>query len=248
MRTLLYHDGLVTNYATIGRVNQKERTRAAIIEAARELSGSGTEITMSVVAAAARVSEATAYRYFPDLGSLLLEAVASTWPSVQDALAPVADSRDPIQRVAFATDFLLREVLNHQGTVRLVMSAAITKRGNAALRPARRFGLIDHALAPWTDTLADSGASAAAQLRRDLAVVVSAEAFFTLTDLCQLAPEEAITSAVATATTLTRAAVQAVATADGTEKAHERHAISQDIGMVPPNPRAGSGFFVVRGD
>jgi hypothetical protein len=45
-----------------------------------------------------------------------------------------------------------------------------------------------------------------AQLRRDLAVVVSAEAFFTLIDLCGLSPDEAIASAVQTAATLTTAA------------------------------------------
>ena len=47
--------------------NQMERTRSAIVAAARELADSGAEITMPAVAAEARVSEATAYRYFPDL-------------------------------------------------------------------------------------------------------------------------------------------------------------------------------------
>jgi hypothetical protein len=37
-------------------------------------------------------------------------------------------------------------------------------------------------------------------------VVISAEAYFTLIDLCELTPEEAIASAVRTATTLLRAA------------------------------------------
>ena len=43
-------------------------------------------------------------------------------------------------------------------------------------------------------------------IRRDLAVVVSAEALFSLTDLEGLDPERAIASIVHTATTLTRAA------------------------------------------
>lgn len=41
-------------------------------------------------------------------------------------------------------------------------------------------------------------------------MVVSAEAFFTLTDLCGLDPEEAVTSAVRTAATLTEAAVRPI--------------------------------------
>jgi hypothetical protein len=46
------------------------------------------------------------------------------------------------------------------------------------------------------------------QLKRDLALVVSAEALFTLTDLCGLSPDEAIDSAVHAARALTRAAVE----------------------------------------
>jgi hypothetical protein len=45
-----------------------------------------------------------------------------------------------------------------------------------------------------------------AQLKRDLAVVVSAEALFTLTDLCGLSPDDAIASAVRTAAAVTAAA------------------------------------------
>jgi hypothetical protein len=47
-----------------------------------------------------------------------------------------------------------------------------------------------------------------AQLKRDLAVVMSAEALFALTDLCRLPPADAIASAVHTARTLTAAALR----------------------------------------
>ncbi|HEX3961951.1 MAG TPA: hypothetical protein VHZ03_35870 [Trebonia sp.] len=69
-----------------------------------------------------------------------------------------------------------------------------------------RFGLIDSALAPLNDTLGVTDPAAMAQLKRDLAVVVSAEALFSLTDLHGLDPGEAITSIIHTARTLTRAA------------------------------------------
>ena len=61
---------MATTATDTGRSNQKKRTRAAIVEAARELIGTGAEVTMPTVARAALVSEATAYRYFPDLPSL----------------------------------------------------------------------------------------------------------------------------------------------------------------------------------
>src|SRR3954466_13689538 len=83
-----------------GRVNQKTRTRTAIVRAAAELSSTGREVTMPEVAKAALVSEATAYRYFPDLASLLREAIADQIPSPEEALAGGADPLDPAQRNA----------------------------------------------------------------------------------------------------------------------------------------------------
>jgi AcrR family transcriptional regulator len=199
--------------AGTGRVNQKRRTRTAIVEAARELIRAGGEVTMPEVARSALVSDATAYRYFPDLVSLLSEAFEDSWPSAADIFAPVAQSRDPVERVAFATGYLLRHVLARQGAVRAMISATVTRPAAVAARPGHRFGLIDEALAP----VEDMSPEVLAQLRRDLALVVSAEALFTLTDLCGLSPDDAIASAVRTATTLTEAAVRvsAVHAGDG---------------------------------
>jgi AcrR family transcriptional regulator len=192
-----------------GRTNQKERTRAAIVTAAREAVATGGEVAMPEVARRALVSEATAYRYFPDLASLLREALAGLWDSPEQAMAPVARSDDPVERVGFAAEVLLREVLAYQGAVRVMIAASITRPPAAGLRPGRRFGLIDEALRPLDDTMAVRQPGQFEQLKRGLAVVISAEALFTLTDLCGLAPEEAIASAAATARSLTAAAIRA---------------------------------------
>jgi len=189
-----------------GRVNQKKRTRVAIVDACREIIRSGGSVTMPEVARLALVSEATAYRYFPDLISLLNEALESVWPSPADALAPVADSRDPVERIAFACKFLLRGVLAYQGGVRASISATIVRPESARRRPGLRFGLIDQALAPLDDTLGATDPGRLTQLKQDLAAVVSAEAFFSLTDLAGLSPDDAIASLVRTATAVTKAA------------------------------------------
>jgi AcrR family transcriptional regulator len=191
--------------STGGRANQKQRTRTAILLAAVELMRSGRDVTMLEVARSALVSEATAYRYFPDLVSLLQEAMAGQMPTPEQALATVADSTDPVERVAVATEHLLRLVLAYQGATRAMIAATITKPATAGTRPGLRFGLIDYALAPVLDTLSDDDQPALTQLKNDLAVVVSAEALFSLTDLCRLQPDDAVASAVHTATTLTRA-------------------------------------------
>ena len=186
-----------------GRVRQKERTRKAIVEACRELTRSGAAVTMPRVADRAMVSEATIYRYFPDLISLLQETLDGLWPDPAEALAPVESSTDPVERVGFACEFLLRGVHAYQGSVRAAISHTITEPALGGGRPGIRFGLIDQALAPFAASLAPD---AMTRLKRDLAIVVSAEAFFTLTDLCGLTPDEAITSAARAAGTLTRAA------------------------------------------
>jgi hypothetical protein len=161
---------------------------------------------MPSVAQAALVSEATAYRYFPDLVTLLLEADQGTWPDPAEALAPLAGSADPVERIAFAARLLLDGVLANESAVRAMIAGSITRPGIVGRRPGHRFGLIDAALATAADRL---DPAALAQLRRDLAVVVSADALFTLTDLCELTRPDAVDSAVRTARTLTNAAFSA---------------------------------------
>lgn len=179
----------------VGRSAQKERTRAAIVAAAHELAETGQEVTMPVIAQVARVSEATAYRYFPDLISLLHETMAGIDPVA--AMAPVDDVADPVERVGHAAEVLARSVLGRSGAIRAVIAGSITAPERSARRPGYRFGLIERALEPWS-----APAGAREQLVRDLAVVVSAEAVFTLVDLCGATPDEAVASVVSTARAL----------------------------------------------
>jgi AcrR family transcriptional regulator len=190
-----------------GRTNQKARTERAIVDACVGLIRGSRPVTMPEVAKKAMVSEATAYRYFPDLASLLTRALADDWPSPAEALAPVDASRDPVERVAFATRFLLRGVSERQAVVRSMISATIVQPDiSGKARPGIRFGLIEYALAPFVDDLEATDPDLLAQLRLDLALVVSAESLFTLTDLCGLGVEGAIASAEKTAKTVTSAA------------------------------------------
>jgi len=190
-----------------GRTNQKERTRRAIVAAARDVVAAGGHVTMPEVARRALVSEATAYRYFPDLASVLREAITGIWLTPQQAMAAVAHSDDPVERIGYATEVLLRQVLAYEAAVRAMIAASVTRPANARL-PGRRFGLIDEALRPLEDTMAVQQPARFEQLKRGLAVVLSAETLFTLTDLCGLTPELAIASAIETARSLTAAAVR----------------------------------------
>ncbi len=193
-----------------GRTNQKTRTRTAIVDACRELMQTGAIVTMPDVARLALVSEATAYRYFPDLATLLNEALAGLWPSPAEALAPIAQSNDPVERIACSSEIFLQRVLAYQGAIRAMISTTITRPEMSATRPGLRFAWIEHALAPAEARLGD--AESFAQLKRDLAVVVSPEALFTLTDLCGLDPDEAVSSTVRLAATITATAFRHIPT------------------------------------
>jgi AcrR family transcriptional regulator len=191
-----------------GRTNQKARTRKAIIDACRALTQSGAEITMPDVARAAMVSEATAYRYFPDLVTLLQESLAGLWPEPAEALEPVSGSADPAERIGFACAFLMRGVHAYQGSVRAMISHTVVTPARSRARPGIRFDLIDYALAPFADPAGPAflPPDAMTRLKQELAIVVSAEALFVLTDLCGLPLDDAIAASVRTAQTLTRAA------------------------------------------
>ena len=188
-----------------GRVNQKRRTRAAIIAACQELITAGADINMPAVARAALVSEPTAYRYFPDLASLLEEALAGIEPDPAGALAAGAEPSDPVERVAYAAELLATLVIERQGAIRALISVSIGRGTARDVRPGYRFALIDEALAPLSGRTPGIDAATLEQLRRDLAVVISAEAVLTLTDLYALEPETAVKSIVHTARLITRA-------------------------------------------
>src|SRR5467141_692374 len=70
--------GMSIPYELNGRVDQKRRTRDALIAAARQLVATGTTPTIEAAAEAAAISRTTAYRYFPNQRALLVAAHPET--------------------------------------------------------------------------------------------------------------------------------------------------------------------------
>ena len=70
-----------------GRANQRRRTRKDLLEATTRLVRQGHQPSLEEIAAEAMVSRATAYRYFPKLDALLLEAAL-------DVAIPLGSDRD----------------------------------------------------------------------------------------------------------------------------------------------------------
>ena len=97
--------------------------------------------------------------------------------------------------------------------VRAMIASTITLDEVTFPRPGKQFSLIDLAVAPLERPPGAMEPARVTQLKLDLAVIMSAEALFTLTDLAGLAPPDAIASVVHTARTITEAAMQAPAAA-----------------------------------
>ncbi len=74
MRCLSHKEADLTSQVSSERVNQKQRTRAALLKAARELMERQPAPTLQEIADHATISRATAYRYYSDVAVLLQEA------------------------------------------------------------------------------------------------------------------------------------------------------------------------------
>jgi AcrR family transcriptional regulator len=136
------------------RTNQRYRTRKDLMAAAGQLMKTGRRPSLDEVAEAARVSRATAYRYFPNIDALLAEALLDTATPDGAALFAGDPSADPEQRIDKAEAAMHGMVFENEAAIRLMLSAALARPtaevdGKAVpLRQNRRTPLIEAALAP----------------------------------------------------------------------------------------------------
>lgn len=179
------------------RANQKNRTRAAIIEAATAMMREGRPPTVAEAAERALVSRATAYRYFPTQDSLLLDVV-----NVEALVRPVEDlvasfpTDDAAQRLAalagtFTTALLSDEALVRTGE-RVYMDTWLANQrdGNPTpVRAGRRMRYIDEALRPLGERLGEPGRK---RLRCALALTLGTEALIAMKDSAGLHDDEEI--------------------------------------------------------
>lgn len=173
-------------YESTGRSGQKQRTRAALVEATRRLMAAGTTPTVEEAAAAAGVSRTAAYRYFGSREALILGAHPET--RQESLLGPDAPD-DPRRRLDAVLDVHLRTLLEWEpqlrATLRMALDPAV-ERGSLPLRQGRVIGWLSDALAPLRGTGLD--------VRRTAIAMRSAcgiESLVWLVDVAGLDPKEA---------------------------------------------------------
>lgn len=136
-----------------GRSNQRHRTRKDLLAAAARLMKEGRTPDMDAVAAEAMVSRATAYRYFPSIEALLLEApLDGRMPEARELFAG-DDSMDAAGRAVKAEAALHEMTWRNGPQLRAMLAASIERvlKGDTdgiPVRQNRRSGLIEAALAP----------------------------------------------------------------------------------------------------
>ncbi len=193
-----------TGYEAEGRTAQKQRTRTALIEAARRLLAAGTVPTVDEAAALAQVSRTTAYRYFSSQGALLLAAHPELTPS---SLLPADAPARADQRVDAVVAELIRTTVDAEPQLRAVLRLSLAPdadRSELSLRRGRAIAWIEEALA-----VRDSPLSAAERHRLAIAIrsAVGIESLVWLTDVAGLDRDEAAALQRWSAQALLRAAL-----------------------------------------
>lgn len=182
---------MVDHVSDGGRVEQKARTRAELLRAAHELMARGEAPTVEQAAAAAGVSRATAYRYFPARRSLLVAAYPElTEPSLLGEGPP----SDPRERLEIVLAGIARQTIEHEPILRTMLRLSLEPReaesGELPFRVGRRIIWVREALEPLRGRLSEH------DLQRLVVAIASAigiDALVWLTDVAGLSRSEAVT-------------------------------------------------------
>jgi AcrR family transcriptional regulator len=179
-----------------GRINQKRRTRAAILAAAVELLEGGQRPTVAEVADAALVSRATTYRYFPTQEYLLFEAaLESTRSDIDRELEDNTLPEDPEARLEMLIDALQKRIIDKEAAFRTMLRLSLEQSpqeeeqygGESVPSPRLRGGgrvrWIEKALAPVEGRFEESDFR---RLVAALSLCMGIEALVVLRDVCAL--------------------------------------------------------------
>jgi AcrR family transcriptional regulator len=201
---------MAVSYQDTGRINQKRRTRTAVLEAAAKLVGEGKTPSVAEAAEAAYVSRATAYRYFPTQESLLVEVATTGGPAwMHDVLGPLASSDDAEARVQAVVDTVTALMVEHDRGLRTMLKISLERSledgRNTPVREGRRASYLDEALAPLRGALPPGELE---RLNAALGMVIGTEALVVLRDIYGLDPDEARSLMRWAASALFRAATE----------------------------------------
>src|SRR5262245_59754814 len=176
------------------RANQKRRTRKDLLQAASRLMKQGRKPSIDEIAEEALVSRATAYRYFPGLEALLVEASLDVAVPGPQELFRAEASNDPVTRVQRVDTALHDIIAANDAPFRMMLIHALQRRlggedgEELPIRQNRRSALIEAALEPARGEFTPA---ALETLTRALALIIGTEGMIVVKDVLQLGDSEA---------------------------------------------------------
>ena len=166
------------------RDNQKNRTREALLAAARELMSEGENVTLAKVAERARTGRATVYRYFSDPGVLALDATLDLEVTPTSKLLEGLD--DVSSRVHAVARYYLDFSREHEAYFRQFLAESLKaslQEGTVKMRGARRVPAFSEALSPVRGSLKPQDFE---DLSLRLAMTTGMEQFIVLEDILRV--------------------------------------------------------------
>src|SRR6186997_235976 len=108
-----------------GRPNQRRRTRQDLLNAASRLMKQGRKPSLEEIAEESLVSRATAYRYFPNVEALLVEASFDiATPQAADLFDDDSEA-DPVSRVQRVDAALHDMILANEAPLRTMLAHSL---------------------------------------------------------------------------------------------------------------------------
>lgn len=173
-----------------GRIQQKARTRAELMRAARALMDGGIAPTVEEAARSASISRATAYRYFPSRRALLVAA----YPQLAaESLLGEDAPRDPAARLDLVLEGITRQLLEHEPVLRTMLRLSLEPQtatpDDLPFRVGRRISWVGDALEPLQGELPEPERE---RLVLAIASAVGIDALVWLTDVAGLSRPQAV--------------------------------------------------------
>jgi AcrR family transcriptional regulator len=174
-----------------GRINQKLRTRKAILQAVSRILKHNPNPSLEEIAQEALISRATIYRYFPKLESLLIEAVLEL-KMLEPAALLSATANNPIDRVVRVHHFLYDAAVENEVKFRQFLKATLSqwlegKDKELQLRSGRRISMLEEALKGQKASLDEETFQ---ELVFSLSVMVGIESLIVLRDVCEVSYQD----------------------------------------------------------
>jgi AcrR family transcriptional regulator len=171
-----------------GRPNQRTRTRKDLLRAASRLMKQGRSPSLEEIAQEALVSRATAYRYFPSVEALLVEASFDVAVPEAEQLFGDDASADPVARLEQVDTALHDMILANEAALRTMLAHTLQRglKGDDADHPRRqnrRTPLIEAALEPARKQFKPA---TLATLARALALILGPEAIVVCKDVLRI--------------------------------------------------------------